>query len=360
MKYKIMIASLALGLSSLFNPTAALAAKKKPAKAKIAHVQKKSVKRLATPIIPTAKSTFVCVRAPQSETKIATCDPLTDPTFSSDIDRKAPPASLTKIETAYYIYKHMKISGKELDDPFVTITAKDNYEGRLGEREGEVKPMGGHVIPFKPGTTLSYRESIYALTAWSANNVAVAAAKKIAPDGKESTFARMMTADIRRMGLTETTFKNASGMPATGQVTTAREIAILVNHIVTELGTETFGMLYGQHNKQGSKPLTIGGITKDNIIPLFRDPDLHLVGAKTGTQNEGLNIATYTERNGVGAVTVVMGSPNKYARNQYAINLIRRAFDMLATPAHASPLPSAAMPSKVPADKVAAAPSTSP
>jgi D-alanyl-D-alanine carboxypeptidase len=316
---KNTIIATTVGALLAFNVGAADAAQKK--------------RRAKAPTPPAAQAVFVCVVDTSETVPARRCQSLDDDRFNKAVDKKIPPASLTKIPSVYMVYQHMLSKGHKLDDKFVTITAADNAQGRLGERGGRVRDLAGHVYNLQPGTTLTYREAILGMSALSANNVAVAAAKAVAPDGKESTFARMMTDMVHGWGLTDTTFKNASGMPATGQLTTAREMGLLVDHIVTELGPKTFRELYGQTE------IIIAGRTERNILPLFRNEELGIVGAKTGYQNNTSNIAFYSERGGVGTVTVVLGSPNGAVRNTVAQNTAARAFALLSSTAHAQTLP---------------------
>lgn len=286
-------------------------------------VQKK--RRAKAPPPPAAQAVFVCVVDQEEQTPARRCQSLDDDRASKAVDKPIPPASLTKIATAYMVYKHMLDKGQQLDDPFLTITAADNVEGRLGERKGRVQDLGGYNYPLKPGSELTYREAILGLTALSANNIAVASAKAIAPDGKESTFAQMMTDKVRDFGLADTTFKNASGMPWTGQITTARDMGLLVDYIVTDLGAAKFRELYGQNE------ISIAGRTERTHIALMREEQLGLVGAKTGYQNNTSNIAMYSEKDGIGTVTVVLGSPSGASRNSVARTVVNRTFALLST-----------------------------
>ena len=93
-------------------------------------------------------------------------------------------------------------------------------------------------LGFKPGQTIKARDAILALVTKSANDVACAIGEHIS--GTESAFARDMTNRARRLGMSKTTFRNASGLPDDGQVTTARDMATLGRALQGEAGLESF------------------------------------------------------------------------------------------------------------------------
>ena len=80
-------------------------------------------------------------------------------------------------------------------------------------------------LGIKPGRTLSAQQAIYSLVTKSANDVATAIAEHLG--GSESKFAQLMTKRARQLGMRRTTFRNASGLTAKGQVTTAKDMALL-------------------------------------------------------------------------------------------------------------------------------------
>src|SRR5687767_2394675 len=131
--------------------------------------------------------------------------------FSSDADGLRHPASLTKVMTLYVLFQEMKAERITLNTPLsVSRYAASRQPTKLGVRAGG---------------TVSVEDAIKALVTLSANDMAVAVGEHI--EGSEAAFARRMTETARSLGMSRTTFRNASGLPDPRQVTTARDMATL-------------------------------------------------------------------------------------------------------------------------------------
>ena len=121
------------------------------------------------------------------------------------------PASLTKIMTLYMLFEQIEAGKLRLDSRLeVSEHASEQAPSKLGLR---------------PGQTLSVEDAIRALVTKSANDAAVVVAEAIG--GDEETFGRMMTRKARALGMSRTVYVNASGLPDSDQITTARDQAIL-------------------------------------------------------------------------------------------------------------------------------------
>jgi D-alanyl-D-alanine carboxypeptidase len=121
------------------------------------------------------------------------------------------PASLTKIMTLYMVFDALESGQVRLDDKLpVSRFASKRPASRLG---------------LKKGQTIRLDDAIAALTTKSANDVATVVAEFLG--GTEDNFAAMMTAQARRLGMSRTTFRNASGLPDKQQRSTARDMSIL-------------------------------------------------------------------------------------------------------------------------------------
>ncbi|MEO1102924.1 MAG: D-alanyl-D-alanine carboxypeptidase family protein, partial [Pseudomonadota bacterium] len=131
--------------------------------------------------------------------------------YSENADAQRFPASLTKIMTVYIMFEEIKA-------------------GRLhfGTRMRVSKYAAGRPpskIGLRVGGSIKVRDAIKALVTKSANDVSVVVAEHIS--GSEAAFARRMTKTARRLGMKSTTFRNANGLPNSGQVTTARDMVKL-------------------------------------------------------------------------------------------------------------------------------------
>jgi D-alanyl-D-alanine carboxypeptidase len=140
----------------------------------------------------------------------------------------------------------------------------------------------------------------------SANDVATAVGEFLG-GGSEARFAEMMTAKARSLGMTRTTFKNASGLPDPGQVTTATDMARL-----SILLRRNFPHYYGYF---GQTEVTVAGRTikgHNKAMEMIPGAD----GLKTGyTRASGFNLATSVNRGGKSVVGVVMGENKAAIRN---------------------------------------------
>src|SRR5213079_1516399 len=128
------------------------------------------------------------------------------------------PASLTKMMTLYLLFDAMKKGVVGLDTPLA-----------ISQHAAEQKPTNLHLWP---GDQITVENAIRAIVVRSANDVAVAIAEGLG--GTESHFAQMMTQTARDMGMSNTYFHNASGLPDSLQVTTASDLALLARRLKTD------------------------------------------------------------------------------------------------------------------------------
>lgn len=121
------------------------------------------------------------------------------------------PASLTKMMTLYVAFQALSEGKTSLN---ATLTVSERAAGQ-----------GGSVLGLKTGKTIALADALKSLVVRSANDAAVAIAEHVA--GTEDSFAQRMTEQARRLGMTATSFRNATGLTAPGHLTTARDMAVL-------------------------------------------------------------------------------------------------------------------------------------
>ncbi|MHA1190053.1 MAG: D-alanyl-D-alanine carboxypeptidase family protein, partial [Alphaproteobacteria bacterium] len=131
--------------------------------------------------------------------------------YASNADARRYPASLTKIMTLYILFEEIE-AGR----------LNPNSRLKVSKRAAAQPPTK---LGLKPGSTIKVRDAMRALAVKSANDVAVVVAENIS--GSEPAFARRMTRTARSLGMNSTTFRNASGLPDSKQVTTARDMSRL-------------------------------------------------------------------------------------------------------------------------------------
>ncbi|MEM8798181.1 MAG: D-alanyl-D-alanine carboxypeptidase [Pseudomonadota bacterium] len=220
--------------------------------------------------------------------------------FSRNADRSRFPASLTKMMTLYMVFD-------AIDDGKITL----NTRMKVSRQASRAVPSK---LYLKAGSTIRVRDAILALVTKSANDVAVVIAEHLG--GSEAKFARQMTRKARRLGMRSTTFKNASGLPNSGQRTTARDMARL-------------GLLLHKNHPQSfkyfnTKAFRYGGKTYRNHNRLLSQVK-GVNGIKTGyIRASGFNLVTNVETGGKHVVAVVMGGRTGRSRDAHMRSLIQR------------------------------------
>ncbi len=234
----------------------------------------------------------------------------------ANADTRNFPASLTKMMTLYLLFEALEKGTLTLDSKLkVSRRAAGQAPSRLG---------------VKAGSTIAVRDVIGALVVKSANDVATVAAE--AMGGTEIKFALMMTKKARELGMTRTTFRNASGLPNRAQLSTARDMARLAQALMedfpgryTAFSEPSFvyrGRTYRSHN---------------NLLKNGAD------GIKTGyTRASGFNLVTSVERDGRRLIGVVFGGRTARSRDRHMVSLLDKSFKLARTvpsTAGAKPVP---------------------
>ena len=223
------------------------------------------------------------------------------------------PASLTKAMTLYMVFDALKAGEMKLYEELpVSATAARQPPSSLRLRSG---------------TTITVRDAIHALITKSANDVAVVVAERLG--GSERRFATLMTTKARSMGMTSTTFRNASGLPDTQQLSTARDMAILAERLVADHAD-----YYGYFATQ---KFHWGRTTYKNHNRLIGDV-LGVDGIKTGyTRASGFNLMASAKRNGDRIIAIMFGGSTSRSRDQHVTDLIEAAYASLENSGNAEP-----------------------
>jgi D-alanyl-D-alanine carboxypeptidase len=212
------------------------------------------------------------------------------------------PASLTKMMTLYLTFEALHEGRLSLDQPLpVSAHAAAQAPSKLW---------------VKPGDSVPVRSLILALVTRSANDGAVVLAEALA--GSEENFAVLMTETARRLGMNDTTFRNASGLPDPLQRTTARDMARLALALRQDFPRDYAYFATREFEFRGQ---TIR--THNHMLRSYDGAD----GIKTGfTRASGFNIATSAERDGHRLIGVVLGSPSWPVRDREMAALLDRGF----------------------------------
>lgn len=244
------------------------------------------------------------------------------------------PASLTKLMTLYMLFEALRDRRASLDD---LVPVSDHAASAEPSKLGLV-----------PGTRITVEEALLGLVTKSANDAASALGEMMA-GGDEERFAQMMTLRARALGMTHTTFHNASGLPDPYQVTTAEDLAILARRLIQDFPQE-----YRYFSVPGFFFRGRMIANHDHMLQTFPGAD----GLKTGyTSASGYNLVTSAVRGGVRLVGVVLGAGSSFEREQDMTAILNSSFERMgvapvladqpAAPrfaafigaAHAAPLP---------------------
>ena len=219
--------------------------------------------------------------------------------YSHQGTAKRYPASLTKMMTLYMLFE-------ALDSGQASMKTRIRFSNHAAS-------MQPSKLGVKAGSSISVEQAIYALAIKSANDAAAAVGEHLG--GSESRFAEMMTAKARSLGMKNTVFKNASGLPNSRQYTTAKDMALLgialrehYPHYYKYFSTHSFK--FGKHSYRNH----------NRLLGQIRGYD----GIKTGyTRASGFNLVSSVEDKNRSIVAVVLGGQTGKSRNAQMAKLIR-------------------------------------
>ncbi len=221
---------------------------------------------------------------------------------SKNADEPLEPASLTKLMTAYVLF-HELASGKVQLSDMVTISEK------------AWRTQGSRMF-IEVGKQVSVEDLMQGMIVQSGNDASVALAEHVA--GSEATFAAMMNEYASRLGMSNTQFNNATGLPTDNHITTATDIGRLARAIIEE-----FPQYYRWYSQ---KSFRYNGISQNNRNALLWRLDW-VDGLKTGmTDAAGYCLVSSGEQQGMRLVSVVMGSSSAKSRANASQSLLGYGF----------------------------------
>jgi D-alanyl-D-alanine carboxypeptidase (penicillin-binding protein 5/6) len=222
-------------------------------------------------------------------------------------DERMEPASLTKLMTAYIAFEELKSGTIHLDD-MVLISEK-------------AWRMGGSKMFIEVNKRVSVEKLLKGMIIQSGNDASVALAEHIA--GTEDAFATLMNSYAENLGMTNTHFVNATGMPDRDHYTTARDLAKLAVAIIKESPDH-----YAWYS---IKKYTYNGITQYNRNKLLWR-DKYVDGLKTGhTESAGYCLIASAKRDDMRLLSVVLGTRSENARAQESDKLLNYGFHFFET-----------------------------
>jgi D-alanyl-D-alanine carboxypeptidase (penicillin-binding protein 5/6) len=222
-------------------------------------------------------------------------------------DAALAPASLTKLMTTYVVFHALKQGQLDLEEE-VTVSEK------------AWRTEGSRMF-IEVGTRVSVKDLLLGMIVQSGNDASVALAERVA--GTESVFAELMNQHATRLGMHSSHFMNATGLPAEGHTTTARDLTTLARALIDE-----FPDYYPWH---AIKEFTYNDIRQSNRNGLlWRDDSVD--GLKTGhTEDAGYCLVASAKRNDMRVISVVLGTSSTKARTDGSQALINYGFRFFET-----------------------------
>jgi D-alanyl-D-alanine carboxypeptidase len=222
-------------------------------------------------------------------------------------DTRNYPASLTKMMTLYLVFEALEKGTLTLDQALpVSKRAAGMPPSKLG---------------LDAGDTINVEDAILALTTKSANDVAVVVAEALG--GTEIEFAKLMTKRAGDLGMSRTTFRNASGLPNRAQKSTARDMVRLAQALMTSYPQYYHYFSATAFNYQGRTYRS-----HNRLLKGYEGTD----GIKTGyTRASGFNLVSSVQRDGRRVIAAVFGGKTARSRDSHMVKLLDRSFTKLAS-----------------------------
>jgi D-alanyl-D-alanine carboxypeptidase (penicillin-binding protein 5/6) len=225
----------------------------------------------------------------------------------NDADERSDIASMTKLMTGYVVFKELESGNASLAD----IVPVSETAWRTG----------GSRMFIEPGMEVTLEQLLMGMIVQSGNDASVALAEYLA--GTEAAFAEVMNFYARELGMTNSNFLNATGLPDENHFSSARDVALLSQAIIRE-----FPQYYAWYSQ---KEYTFDGIRQHNRNNLlWRNPAVD--GLKTGhTEAAGYCLASSAKDQGMRLISVVMGSASEQSRASESASLLSHGFRFYET-----------------------------
>ncbi|MGA9574900.1 MAG: D-alanyl-D-alanine carboxypeptidase family protein [Lysobacterales bacterium] len=230
-----------------------------------------------------------------------------DTLVESNADMRVEPASITKVMTSYVVFTELASGNIKLTD---TVNVSEN-----------AWRTGGSRMFIEPSMTVTVEDLIKGMVIQSGNDASVALAEHLA--GTEEAFAGLMNHYAQQLGMTNSHFTNATGLPHEDHYTTARDVATLSIALIAQ-----FPEYYHWYSEKEFSFNNIRQHNRNNL--LWRDPAVD--GLKTGhTEAAGYCLASSAKRDGMRLVSVVLGSGSESSRVNESQSLLNYGFRFYET-----------------------------
>ncbi len=223
--------------------------------------------------------------------------------YAKDADTPRPPASMSKLMTAFMVFERLDAGTLDMDDRFL-----------VSEKAWR---MGGSKMFVEVGERVRIEDLLRGIIIQSGNDACIVVAEGIA--GTEEAFAAAMTRRGQEIGLTNSTFMNASGWPHPAHRMSVRDLGVLANELIRRFPD--------YYHFYGERSFTFAGIEQGSRNPLLQAGIDGVDGLKTGhTSEAGYGLVASAEREGRRLVLVLAGLETVGQRRREAERLLEYGF----------------------------------
>lgn len=231
--------------------------------------------------------------------------------FDKNAEKKLPPASMTKIMTLLIIMEELDQGNLKLDEKI-----------RVSEQAAS---MGGSQIFLEAGEEMTIQDLLKGIAIASGNDASVAMAERIA--GSEEAFVKQMNKKANELGLTNTHFKNSTGLPTDGHYSTAHDMAVMAKELLKYESITDYTSIYEDYLRKGTED-EFWLVNTNKLVKFYPGVD----GLKTGYTDEAKYCLTATaEKDNMRTIAVVMGAKTTKERNATVTQMLDYAFNQFGT-----------------------------
>jgi len=227
--------------------------------------------------------------------------------YEKNIDEKYAPASMTKMMSLLLVMEYIEDGGMKLTD---RVTVSENASG-----------MGGSQIFLKTGEEMTVNDLLKGVSIASANDAVTALAERVA--GTTEEFVNMMNDKAKKLGLSNTHFKNVHGLDETGHYSSAYDMAMIAKELVKHQKKIDYSSIYEDYLREEKKE-KVWLVNTNKLVRFYEGAD----GLKTGyTKEAGYCLTATAKRNGMRLITVVMGESDNSKRNSETMKMLDYGFE---------------------------------
>ena len=231
--------------------------------------------------------------------------------LNKNADQPLPPASMSKLMTLYMAFEAVRRGksdgGLDLNEELPVSEHAQSY--------------GGSSMFLRSGETVSVEDLLRGIIVLSGNDACVVIAEALSPDGTEYGFARLMTQRAQQMGMTNSTFSNASGWPQTGHLMSMRDLALLADRLITDF--PEFYPLFAEKEFEFDNRVPSNRLNRNPVLTMGIGAD----GLKTGhTQEAGYGLVGSAKQGDRRVIWVITGLDTVSARAQESQAIVNWAF----------------------------------